>query len=454
MIILAIFYPMRYCCFLLVKMKKISSILVFILAASFTNGQGRWEKIAQPTDKLLRHVFFVDSLTGWCAGADGTIMHTNDGAITWVDQNSTVTTFIVDLFFLTENLGWALTIRNVLPFGTTILRTADGGNKWIATDYPEDNVFMNAIIYFDSLNGWLGGSTIAGTTDGGLTWQDANIDSSLISGLPVLNFNFYSRQFGYACGGVLDLAGVIWRTTDFGKNWSATGVSPDEVFDLFVFDSLNSITLSGDPEGFFGTGDIKSSDAGVSWTYVELPLTALSFAIDFRTLAEGWSASGFKFLFTLDSGETWEEMEPPDGAVIFDLMFVDINNGYAVGENGVVLKFIPQPVSVINDGNILPGKFVLHQNYPNPFNPSTEIKFTISQQMNSFFGSSESGGSFFVQLIIYDVLGNNIATLVNDYLPAGEYNIEFVVSSLANGVYFYQLHSGDFVKTKKMLLLK
>jgi photosystem II stability/assembly factor-like uncharacterized protein len=431
-------------------MKNIYSIMIIVLSTSFVFPQGHWEQIAQPTDRLFKHVFFVDSLTGWCAGADGSIFHTTDAGISWTEQNSTVTTFIVDLFFLNKNLGWALTYRNVLPFGTIILRTTNGGNEWLANDFPEDNVFMNAVFYFDSLNGWLGGSKITSTTDGGLTWQTANIDSNFLSGLPVLNFNFYSRQFGYACGGFLDLAGVIWRTTDFGKNWSATGVSPDEVFDLYIFDSLNAITLSGDPEGFFGAGDIKSSDAGESWSYTELPLTALSFAIDFRTLTEGWSASGFKFLVTLDSGETWKEMETPNSVVIFDLMFTDSITGYAVGENGVVLKYIPQPVSVNSDVEIVPEEFVLHQNYPNPFNPSTRIGFSIPRVASSF--------SLRTTLTVYDVLGNEIAILVNEEKPAGNYRVEFSANDGANeltsGIYFFQLAAGEYIQTMKMIYLK
>ena len=426
-------------------MKIFSSFIVIVLFSSITNGQGHWEKIAQPTDKLLRHVFFVDSLTGWCSGADGIIIHTTDGAISWTKQNSSVTTFIVDIFFLNKNLGWALTLRNVPPFGTTVLKTTNGGEDWLPIDYPEDNVFMTTVFYFDSLDGWLGGSTIAGTTDGGLSWQEANIDSNLISGPPVLKFNFYSRKFGYTCGGVLDFAGVIWRTTDFGKNWSTTGVSPDEVYDLFVFDSFNAITLSGDPEGFLGTGNIKSSNAGVSWVYTELPLTALSFVIDFRTLTEGWSASGFKFLFTRNNGESWSEIETPDSAVIFDLMFTDSLTGYAVGERGVVIKYFPQPVNINIKSAFLPEDFVLYQNYPNPFNPSTKIGFGISE-----FG--------FVSLKVYDVLGNEAVTLVNTEKPAGIYEIEFSANiegeELTSGIYYYRLMTAGMVQTKKMILLK
>ena len=88
-----------------------------------------------------------------------------------------------------------------------------------------------------------------------------------------------------------------------------------------------------------------------------------------------------------------------------------------------------------------PTEFALEQNYPNPFNPST----TISWQLP--VGSQQT-------LKIYDVLGNEIATLIDEYKPAGRYEIEFTASSLPSGVYFYQMRAGDFIETKKMLLLK
>ena len=92
-----------------------------------------------------------------------------------------------------------------------------------------------------------------------------------------------------------------------------------------------------------------------------------------------------------------------------------------------------------------PSNYVLRQNYPNPFNPITKIKFQIPD-----FG--------FVNLKVYDVLGNEIATLVNEELPAGEYEIEFNTSTInhhpSSGIYFYQLKAGEFIQTKKMILLK
>lgn len=429
-------------------------LLCFILFYSSGYTQENWKRLDPPTDKLLRHVFFIDSATGWCAGKDGIIFHTVDGGLNWEEQNSTVNTFIVALFFLDEDLGWALTVRDTLPFGTTIIKTTNGGNKWLAENYPEDNVFMNTIFYFDSLNGWIGGSKIAGTTDGGFSWVDAKIDSGFVSNLPVLNFNFYNRQVGYACGGFIDLAGVIWRTTNYGLNWTSVGVSPDQIFDMFVFDSLNAITLSGDPEGFYGIGNIKTIDAGKNWSFEELPLFGLSFAIEFRTNTEGWSASGFKFLFTSDGGRTWIEKQTPDSAVIFDLTFADSSTGYAVGENGLILKY-KQNTTKVEDNNNLPEKFVLYQNFPNPFNPSTKIIFTIpTSPLNPSPYRGEGKREWLITLIVYDILGNEVAVLLNEEKPAGNYEIDFNANGLTSGMYFYRLSADGFVQTKKMILLR
>jgi hypothetical protein len=93
------------------------------------------------------------------------------------------------------------------------------------------------------------------------------------------------------------------------------------------------------------------------------------------------------------------------------------------------------------DDNLILTSYELFQNYPNPFNPSSVISYQLPV-----------GGD--VTLKIYDVLGNEIATLVNEYKPAGKYEVEFSAASLPSGVYFYQLKAGSFVETKKMLLLK
>ena len=97
----------------------------------------------------------------------------------------------------------------------------------------------------------------------------------------------------------------------------------------------------------------------------------------------------------------------------------------------------------------IPTKFDLSQNYPNPFNPSTKIKYEIPsvtlRQVQS---------DILVTLKVYDVLGNKVATLVNEEKPAGNYEVEFNATGLPSGIYFYQLKAGNFVETKKMILMK
>lgn len=93
--------------------------------------------------------------------------------------------------------------------------------------------------------------------------------------------------------------------------------------------------------------------------------------------------------------------------------------------------------------------FALHQNYPNPFNPATKIKYSIPSVT-----LRQAQSDVFVTLKVYDVLGNDITTLVNEEKPAGGYELEFDGSGLTSGIYFYRLQAGTFVETKKMVLLK
>ena len=94
-----------------------------------------------------------------------------------------------------------------------------------------------------------------------------------------------------------------------------------------------------------------------------------------------------------------------------------------------------------NISNNIPNKYSLKQNYPNPFNPTTKISFDLPKQD-------------FVTLKVYDVLGKEVAKLVNEQRNAGSYIIDFNASHLSSGVYFYRIESGEFMQVKKMLLIK
>ena len=101
--------------------------------------------------------------------------------------------------------------------------------------------------------------------------------------------------------------------------------------------------------------------------------------------------------------------------------------------------------SIINQSGLI-NSFSLAQNFPNPFNPTTTIKFTVPQE--------DRRETKNVILKVYDVLGNEIETLVNEENPAGEYEIQFNAEELSSGIYFYQLRAGNFIDTKKMVLMK
>jgi len=136
-------------------------------------------------------------------------------------------------------------------------------------------------------------------------------------------------------------------------------------------------------------------------------------------------SSEFKVRFQLES----------DGGVRED--------GWYVDDIGILIYTIP--VSVQDDAETVK-QFELKQNYPNPFNPSTKIKYSIPSNIQRETSN--------VSLKVYDVLGNVVATLVNEQQPAGAYEVEFNAGNLSSGIYFYRLVSGSFIQTKKLILLK
>lgn len=117
-------------------------------------------------------------------------------------------------------------------------------------------------------------------------------------------------------------------------------------------------------------------------------------------------------------------------------------------DSAMVLAKQTPPLAIRDTPNGMPGEFRLEQNYPNPFNPSTVIKYTIA-------GAGGSGpGAGKTSLIVYDVLGRQVATLVDEAKAPGSYEVRFDGSRWASGVYFYRLMAGSFVQSRKMLLLK
>jgi photosystem II stability/assembly factor-like uncharacterized protein len=420
-------------------------LILFFSMLSFAQRTSEWERLISPTNETLRKLYFVDKNNGWAVSLGGKIINTIDAGETWHIQNSTVTTPIVDIFFINPNRGWALTYPSEPPFGTSILKTTNGGLDWIKDSVFFENEIFTTIFFLDENTGFVGGKGVKKTIDGGLTWLNSFIEPGGVSTLPINKFSFYSNTFGYACGGRVDVAGVVWRTTDGGNNWSSIGLSPDQIYDVFVFDSLNAISLSGDPELLYPIGVIKTTDGGITWAFTELPFFGISFAIDFLNQNEGWSVSGYKFLRTSDGGNTWFGEPTPDSAIVYDIQFVDQYTGFACGEGGALLKFTSFKKPQVDKPT-----FELMQNYPNPFSEKTTIRFTVLSQ--------DSDVPTRVKIKLFDILGNELSTLVDEEFYWGFYESELNPAkqnlALSSGVYIISLISGDCFISKKLIYLK
>ena len=152
-------------------------------------------------------------------------------------------------------------------------------------------------------------------------------------------------------------------------------------------------------------------------------------------------------LRTTNGGTNWTSQSSGTTNHLYGVSFTDANNGTVVGANGTILRTTTGGVISVNQiSSEIPENFVLFQNYPNPFNPVTKIKFDITQDVRRQTKD--------VKLIIFDILGKEVVTLMNEKLSAGSYEVEFDGSNLPSGIYFYRLETESFIKSKSMVLLK
>ncbi len=438
---------------IIMALLKYYIILFLFIAGNPIFSQNFWKKIDSPTNNILRTLHFADSLRGWVGGDSGSIFYTSDGGNNWIQQQTNTNSKIMRLFFLDDNRAWALAwaegrVRNETFFGTEILKTTDGGLNWTVEQYNEEYVFLRGIYFLDALKGFAGGepSEFLQTSDGGINWESASIDSGTFADFPLIDFKFYNELHGYAYGGRFDIAGVVWRTTDGGNFWTSidTAYAPaDPINDIHFFDSTHIMGICGDPELLYGIGFLNSTDAGATWDYLEIQVLGKALAVSFRTENEGWVVvpSTETLVATFDHAENWVQYPSPDSSMLYDIVFTDSLTGYAVGEEGVIVKYKYQkPNSIEEEKSLLPD-FTLYQNYPNPFNPSTTINYNIA----------EAG---FVALKIYNTLGNQIWILVDEYKSVGNYKAEWNADGNPSGVYFIKLDVNGKFATKKMMLLK
>jgi len=429
--------------------------LVLIVNSRICAADDYWIQQTTPVNISLYKVSFADSLHGWAAGNEGIIIYTSNGGVNWETQNSPINFFIYDLQAINQRLIWGLA-NDSYGSGTAVLSTTNGGINWHMSRYPDTTLFLYAIFFKDSLNGWMGGSLgkIFKTTNGGNNWFSVHSDSSSSSYNPVLHISFVNSDTGFACGGYMDLAGVIWKSTDSGMNWSSRIVCSEPVFDIVMLNPSNVVMSGGDFD--FGASFTTTTDFGTNWSCNMLNHFGIGYGMAFRTFTEGWMTLGISpgFEMTVNAGLNWTYIGVADTSQLFDIEFTDPYHGWAVGRYGRVMKFNREMIGVKKPiTSPVPISFALYQNYPNPFNPSTLIKYEVPSVYNDL--------QPIVKLTVYDILGRIAVTLVNKQQKHGTYEIEWNAVDYPSGIYFYTLQASAasddvqlYSESRKMILLK
>ncbi|MGB5847988.1 MAG: T9SS type A sorting domain-containing protein [Ignavibacteriaceae bacterium] len=277
--------------------------------------------------------------------------------------------------------------------------------------------------------GTMGGGIFISTNNGG-NWN--NINTGLM--------DMYIYSLDYVQNDIFLFAGTggngVFVSTNNGSSWTQTALNTNYV---------QSLAISG--ENIFastGTGRLfLSTDRGANWTDVttglsNLPVFALATYENNVFALTNW---GNIFLST-NNGADWELIN--EGIIDTLVLAIGINDSYIFASGvreGIWRRPLSEIISSVQSSSELPEYFILEQNYPNPFNPTTKIRYSVPKSSN-------------VVIKVFDILGNEIETLVNEEKVTGTYELTWYASNLPSGVYFYHLNAGEFINTKKMILLK
>jgi photosystem II stability/assembly factor-like uncharacterized protein len=435
------------------------SFTLFLHFSKFSFSQTGWYQQNLNLTYDLYSVCFIDVNTGFVFGDNGTAYKTVNGGSNWF-QLFIYLNYGINYcsYFINGNTGYIAGAQSISG-PALIYKTTNGGINWFAqTPNSIDPIYSIFIVH--QSNGSLGfavggnGSMIK-TINGGTNWY------LLTSGTFVNLFSVYftDTNTGYTCGG----GRAFMKTTNAGIDWFALDFSP-------LSDVLYSVEFVNNTTGYVsgGLGYLyKTTNSGLNWTYQNTNHHYLR-ALDFADINTGYVVGDTGcILKTNNAGVNWYPQSSGTTKRLRSVFFVNPNTGWAVGDSGTILKTTNGggPIGIKPISTNVPDRFNLYQNYPNPFNPSTKIKFEIAMSPLSR-GVDAVGqparlqaGGVLVRLVIYDILGRVVTTLVNERLQPGIYEVEFPApsgdgSNYTSGVYFYKLQTDNFAKTKKMILIK
>jgi len=413
-------------------MKKLS-LLVIIFSITLS---AQWYQQQSGTENYLSDVVFTNISHGFIVGEYGMYVSTTDGGENWAIKDIGTNRTLNGIFFIDSITGY------IVGNSGTILKTSDGGISW-QSQISGTTVNLTDVNFYDCMRGIVVGvsGTILRTSNGGSEW--AEINNGLTE--PLYGVSFSDNNNGITVGG----NGLVLKTSDGGLSWTDMNTNISGTLRNISYpDSNNAMSVSWTPPNAAISFN-KTTNGGITWN------TKFLFAFgNFYYLNICFINPNFGFvvgedgriLRTTDEGESWVNQICPG---LFDLTAVtllDTLNGFIVGRYGTILRTTNGGVTFIeNEFDKTPSNYSLLQNYPNPFNPNTTIKYQIPELS-------------IVTIKVYDILGREVATLVNEEKPAGSYEVEFnpasSIKNPASGIYFYKLCASEFSETKKMILLK
>jgi photosystem II stability/assembly factor-like uncharacterized protein len=276
------------------------------------------------------------------------------------------------------------------------------------------------------------------TTDRGSTWQLKQWRNGLLTSIAASGSNIFAL-ITIEQGLGPPYKDSILLSTDYGSTWGAAmNGLPNNTWGDFIAAVDSNIFVS------LGTLVFSSSDEGKNWHQDTTCPTDQNYSFLFAYNKLIFAGNTLGIFVSTDYGTTWIDSKYPGGNSVWtigicgDILYAGPASN---GGGGIVACFLHTFLGVKGLDNVLPEGFTLKQNYPNPFNPTTKIQFTLPHESH-------------VTLKVYNLLGQEVQTLVNDMRTAGSYNVEVDASNLSSGLYFYRLSAGDFIQTKKMLLIR
>lgn len=336
----------------------------------------------------------------------------------------------------------------------SINRSTNKGANFSSLSVPSGGTVSFAAPYVVAVNNsnimYAGKAVIFRSTNMGTSWTATNGGVQL-DGNPAISMGISSTNENVVYAGMAPVSSSakIFVTTNGGTNWTnVTGSLPDRYPVDITVDPQNHaiayVAFSG-----YGTPHLyKTTNYGGSWVNIgsllpDVPTSAV--AIDPMLPNHIYVGNDIGVYLTTNNGANWIEFMTgmPEASIVMDLSIVPGNRKIRAathGNGGYERPLFGNPSNVVNN-NIMPDEYKLEQNYPNPFNSMTNIKF---QMLNKGM----------VTVKVFDVVGREVAILVNKELEAGSYEVRFDAGGLTSGVYFYQMKAGGFTDTKSMVVLK